>query len=96
MDSFGFGYVDDPENEFSYLFVAGRVVGKRGVVITNLQRETRAKLMNALSPVGESLWIAVVIIGDWKSIIAAYKAVSEIVSGGWYQSPHSIYLNNWV
>eukprot|EP01040_Poterioochromonas_malhamensis_P001151 gene1151-1222_t len=61
--------------------LAGRVVGKRGVVITNLQRETRAKLMNALSPVGESLWIAVVIIGDWKSIIAAYKAVSEIVAG---------------
>lgn len=62
--------------------LAGRVVGKRGVVITNLQRETRTKLMNALSPVGDSLWIAVVILGDWKSIASAYKAVSDIVSGG--------------
>jgi rRNA processing protein Krr1/Pno1 len=62
--------------------LAGRVVGKKGVVITNIQRETRVKQMNALSAVGESLWIAVVMIGDWKNITAAYKAVSDIVSGG--------------
>ena len=57
-------------------------MGKKGVVITNLQRETHAKLINALSPVGQSLWIAVVIIGDWRSIRAAYEAVYTIVSGG--------------
>lgn len=64
------------------LVVAGRVVGKKGVVITNLQTETKAKQINALSAVGDSLWVAVVIIGDWKSINAAYKAVSDIVNGG--------------
>jgi hypothetical protein len=38
--------------------------------------------MNALSPVGDSLWTAVVIIGEWRNIIAAYHAVSAIVQGG--------------
>ncbi len=61
---------------------AGRVVGKKGVVISNIKTETKAELINALAPVGESLWVAVVIIGEWKSIIAAYKAVSDIVHGG--------------
>lgn len=64
------------------LNLAGRVVGKKGVVITNIERETRSKLVNALSPVGSSLWIAVVIIGDFRSICSAYKAVSDIVLGG--------------
>ena len=38
--------------------------------------------MSALSSVGDSLWIAVVMIGDWKAIAAAYRAVSDIVAGG--------------
>jgi rRNA processing protein Krr1/Pno1 len=62
--------------------VAGRVVGRKGVVITNLQTETKARQINALSAVGDSLWVAVVIMGDWKSVTAAYYAVSEIVNGG--------------
>lgn len=66
-----------------YLFiVAGKVVGKKGIVITNLQRETKAKLINTLSAVGDSLWVAVVIIGEWKSIMSAYKSISDIVHGG--------------
>ncbi len=64
------------------IFLAGRVVGKKGVVITNLQTETKSKQINALSAVGDSLWVAVVIIGDWKSINAAYHAVSDIVNHG--------------
>jgi hypothetical protein len=62
-------------------FLAGRVVGKMGVVITNLQRETKATI-KALPRVGESLWVAVVIIGEWKNITMAYKAVSDRVHGG--------------
>ena len=61
---------------------AGRVVGKKGVVISNIKTETKVELINALAPVGDSLWVAVVIIGEWKSILAAYKAVSDIVIGG--------------
>lgn len=52
------------------------------MTITNLQRETKAKLINALQPVGGSLWAPVVIIGEWKSITAAYKAISEMVFDG--------------
>ncbi len=51
-------------------------------MITNLQTETKSKQINALSAVGDSLWVAVVIIGDWKSINAAYHAVSDIVNHG--------------
>ena len=42
--------------------IAGRVIGTRGVVIQNIQRETKT-MIKALDPVGNSLWIAVVIIG---------------------------------
>jgi hypothetical protein len=62
--------------------LGGKVIGKRGVVITNLQRETKAKQINALQPVGNSLWIAVVILGGYKNIIAAYNSISEIVDDG--------------
>lgn len=62
--------------------LAGRVIGKRGIVITNLQRETKAKQINALQPVGNSLWIAVVILGGYKNIIAVYNAISEMVEHG--------------
>lgn len=61
--------------------LAGRVVGKKGVVITNLQRETQTRLINALQPVGSSLWVAVVIIGESPNVLKAYKAVSDIVIG---------------
>jgi hypothetical protein len=51
-------------------------------VISNIQRETQTKLMNALKPVGDSLWVAVVIIGDANKVRLAYNAVSDIVEGG--------------
>lgn len=54
------------------------------------------ELINALAPVGDSLWVAVVILGEWRSIIAAYKAVSDIVHGGKLVSvsnPQFIILN---
>eukprot|EP01034_Spumella_vulgaris_P029732 gene29732-36826_t len=68
------GYEDSKPED-----LGGKVIGKRGVVITNLQRETKAKQINALQPVGNSLWIAVVILGGYKNIIAAYNSISEIV-----------------
>lgn len=32
--------------------------------------------------VGESLWMAVAIVGDWSSITSAYNAISDMVFGG--------------
>lgn len=37
---------------------AGRVIGKKGAVINNIKRETHASFINALDPVGTSLWAA--------------------------------------
>ena len=63
--------------------VAGKVIGKKGVVISNIQREARVKLINACPPIGKSLWVAIVILGsDVKCILKAYRAISEIVSDG--------------
>lgn len=62
--------------------LAGRVIGKKGTVITNLQRETKTRLINALPRVGDSLWIAVVIIGELKNVFDACKAITEIVENG--------------
>eukprot|EP00601_Ochromonadales_sp_CCMP2298_P025134 CAMPEP_0173274048 /NCGR_PEP_ID=MMETSP1143-20121109/2235_1 /TAXON_ID=483371 /ORGANISM="non described non described, Strain CCMP2298" /LENGTH=181 /DNA_ID=CAMNT_0014210839 /DNA_START=39 /DNA_END=581 /DNA_ORIENTATION=- len=60
---------------------AGRVIGKKGAVITNLLRETRAKQINAMQPVGRSLWLPVVISGEYRHALAAYDAIAEIVEG---------------
>lgn len=51
-------------------------------MITNLQRESKVKQINALQPVGNSSWIAVVILGGYQNIIMAYHAISEIVDHG--------------
>ena len=58
------------------------MIGKKGTVITNLQRETKTKVINALPRVGDSLWIAVVMIGEMKNIFAACKAIAELVEDG--------------
>ncbi len=64
-------------------FAAGKVIGKKGVVISNIQREAKVKLINACPAVGNSLWVAIVIVGgDMKYIVKAYQAISEIVSDG--------------
>lgn len=62
--------------------LAGKVIGKKGTVITNIQRETGAHVINACPSIGESLWMAVAIIGEIKSIIAAYNTISTLVSEG--------------
>eukprot|EP01038_Epipyxis_sp_PR26KG_P007981 gene7981-10822_t len=59
--------------------LVGRVIGKKGIVITNLQRETKTSI-SALSAIGGSLWLAVIISGnDLKRIYTAYNAISEMV-----------------
>ena len=51
-------------------------------MIMNLQRETRAELINCLQPVGNSLWVPVIVIGRINSIIAAYAEINKIVEEG--------------
>jgi hypothetical protein len=58
------------------------VIGKKGTVIQNLQRESKTRLINALPRAGESLWVAVVIIGEVKNVFDACTAISDIVEGG--------------
>jgi hypothetical protein len=64
------------------LCAGGRVVGKQGLIIMNIQRESKVKLMHALAPVGNSLWTVVVIMGQPACILTAYKAVADIVANG--------------
>lgn len=63
--------------DFSY-----KVIGKKGIVVSNIKRETQASLITAMKPVGNSLWIAVVILGGLESISGAYYAVANIVEDG--------------
>jgi KH domain len=62
--------------------LAGKVIGIKGVTIKNIERETKCNVVQALKPVGESLWTAVVIIGEAYRCQAAYNAVVAIVNGG--------------
>ena len=65
-----------------YIFSAGKVIGKRGIVITNLKLATKVDILSAVQPVGNSLWQPIVIVGKIKQIIAAYNEISRMVSGG--------------
>lgn len=62
--------------------LGGKVIGVKGIIISNLKTETKCKLIKAMKPVGQSLWTAVVIIGDAFKCQSAYNAVAGIVSGG--------------
>ena len=44
--------------------IAGKVIGKKGIVISNMQRETGCKVITACQPVGDSLWVCVTMIGE--------------------------------
>ena len=66
---------------------AGKVIGKKGIVVSNIKRETQASLITAMKPVGNSLWIAVVILGGLESISGAYYAVATIVEDGRSYNP---------
>lgn len=61
---------------------AGKIIGKRGIVVTNLKRETQASFITALKPVGGSLWTAVIVLGTLESVSATYDAIANIVDNG--------------
>ena len=43
--------------------LGGKVVGKQGIMISNIKTETGCTLVNAMKPLDSSLWSAIVIIG---------------------------------
>jgi hypothetical protein len=62
--------------------LAGKVIGKKGLQVENLKRETHVSCISAMKPVGSSLWAAVVIMGPPEPAFAAYEAIAEIVENG--------------
>jgi hypothetical protein len=58
--------------------LAGKVIGKKGVVISHIMRETHTNL-RALNVVGNSLWVAFVILGQPSAIALAYESILEMV-----------------
>ena len=56
------------------------MIGLKGVIITNLTRETQCKFIKALQPVGDSLWLAVVMMGEPEQCLAAYTAIAKVPS----------------
>ena len=71
--------------------LSGRVIGKKGVVIANIQRETKTRAISACQPVGGSLWAAVVISADKvEHAVQAYHAISDLVFGGKYTEPECL------
>jgi hypothetical protein len=43
--------------------LGGKVVGKQGILISNIKIETGCSLVNAMKPLDSSLWSAIIIIG---------------------------------
>jgi len=61
---------------------AGRVVGQKGAVISQMQSDTGAKSISAQkSTETEGLWISVTILGSPDKVLSAYMAVSALVDG---------------
>lgn len=69
--------------------LGGRVIGLKGIVISNIETETKCKMIRALKPVGQSLWNAVVILGEALRCQTAYNEVARIVNNGNYSAPSS-------
>lgn len=64
--------------------LGGKVIGLKGIIISNIETETKCKMIRALKPVGQSLWNAVVILGEAMRCQAAYNEVARIVNNGNY------------
>lgn len=59
--------------------LAGKVIGKKGDVVSRIMKETHVLKICALNPVGNSLWVAIDIIGQPSAISLAYKSILDMV-----------------
>eukprot|EP01041_Mallomonas_annulata_P002841 gene2841-5588_t len=57
----------------------GKVIGKKGVVILHIQRETQAKVIMNPPTVADSHWSPVLVLGDPSKTLSAYRMVRELV-----------------
>ena len=63
---------------------AGKVVGKKGLIISNIKAESKLSSLEAKKAEGESLWSPILMQGDFRAIKIAYEAVAKIVEGIYY------------
>ena len=61
------------------------MIGKKGIVISNIKRESQVSFITAMQPVGDSLWTAVVMLGTAAAVFTAYKAIANLVDNGWFK-----------
>ncbi len=59
--------------------LGGKVIGVKGIIISNLIHETQCRFIKALQPVGDSLWVAVVMMGEPERCLSAYNAIAKLV-----------------
>lgn len=64
------------------LLLAGKVIGKKGSVITHLQRTTQSEVTVLTIPeIGSELWSPVAITGEPLRALQAYELIKDIVEG---------------
>ena len=59
--------------------MSGKVIGVKGIIISNITRETQCRFIKAMQPVGDSLWCAIVIMGEPDRCLIAYQAIAKMV-----------------
>ena len=59
--------------------MSGKVIGVKGIIISNITRETQCRFIKAMQPVGDSLWCAIVMMGDPERCLVAYQAIAKMV-----------------
>jgi hypothetical protein len=65
-----------------HLFLVGKVIGKKGAVITHIQRQTQTEVVVLpLPPDSTSLWSPICITGEPTKALNAYNTVKDIVEG---------------
>ena len=72
------------------MYLVGKVIGKKGAVITHIQRETQTEVVVLpIPPESATLWCPICITGDPQKAINAYNTVKDIVEG---KIDHLIYI----
>ena len=61
--------------------LAGKVVGKKGVIISNIKENSRLTSLEAKRSVNDSLWSPIMMQGDFRAVKSAFEMISKIVDG---------------
>ena len=66
--------------------IVGKVIGKKGVVVLHIQRESATRVIMSPPANAESAWSPVLIIGDPSRTLTAFNMVKELVDGKYFSS----------